>query len=418
MGVCARWGRRLPVTTAVAFAVLLPAISSGGPIAAAAGAPPSAASASGAPLRVRSSSLSQRGRYLVWRLTLAQPFSPSALARAGRSLCLLIERAHGGSIAGQACVIGPARHSRVPRLVYSRVTAHGSGRGHTIRAKMTRSSPRELTAVFLPAHVRAGYAPLRWQVLSALEASACASPRPGAARCFSLVPSRPALLRLHTPEPVGCVAAGPSLVYHGRSHARELALTFDDGPWDDPPTVQFLQVLERAHAVATFFEIGEQIGSYDPTGAIERRMLADGDMIGDHTWSHPDMASLSAGAQRQQLEQTAAAIRHATHGFEPCLWRPPYGDISPSLVSLARSLGLITIMWDVDTRDWTLPGSATIYERAVSGAHDGAIILQHFGGGPRSQTLAALPHEISTLRHEGYRLVTVAQLLGLRLIYK
>jgi peptidoglycan/xylan/chitin deacetylase (PgdA/CDA1 family) len=86
-------------------------------------------------------------------------------------------------------------------------------------------------------------------------------------------------------------------------------------------------------------------------------------------------------------------------------------------VGLARSLGMITVNWDVDTVDWSTPGTGTIYQRAVA-ARSGSIILEHFGGGPRYQTLAALPQEITTLRNRGYRFVTVSELLGLRLIYK
>jgi peptidoglycan/xylan/chitin deacetylase (PgdA/CDA1 family) len=207
------------------------------------------------------------------------------------------------------------------------------------------------------------------------------------------------------------------LIFNGSRNQREVALTFDDGPWPSPPTSQFLDVLERNHAVATFFEIGEQIRPYDPGGALERRMLADGDMIGNHTWTHPDMRQLSYSSQRQQLEETTAAIKAAS-GFTPCFWRPPYGAFNSGVVSLARSLGMITVNWDVDTQDYTLPGTATIYSRAVSGARNGSIILQHFGGGPRYETLAAVPQEISTLRKRGYRFVTIAELLGLRVIYK
>ncbi len=147
-------------------------------------------------------------------------------------------------------------------------------------------------------------------------------------------------------------------------------------------------------------------------------MLADGDMIGDHTWSHPDMPKLRVRQQRAQLLGAAAAIKKATGGFTPCLWRPPYGDVKPSLVSLARSLGFLTIMWDVDPRDWALPGVNAIYSNVVSHAHDGAIVIQHFGGGPRYQTLAALPREIDALRAKGYKFVTVTQLLGLQLLYR
>ena len=82
------------------------------------------------------------------------------------------------------------------------------------------------------------------------------------------------------------------------------------------------------------------------------------------------------------------------------------------------ALGFTTIQWDVDTVDWSRPGTATIERRAIGGAHPGAIILQHDGGGDRSETLAALPDEITTLEREGYHFVTVTQLLGQKLIYK
>ena len=93
-----------------------------------------------------------------------------------------------------------------------------------------------------------------------------------------------------------------------------IALTFDDGPWYDTP--QFLHILEHYHVHATFFEIGEQISTYGQGGAIERRMLADGDMVGDHTWSHPNVAAGGSFA-RNQIQEAAAAISQATHGFYP-----------------------------------------------------------------------------------------------------
>ena len=195
------------------------------------------------------------------------------------------------------------------------------------------------------------------------------------------------------------------------------ALAFDDGPSGQPPTIDFLRLLEREHAVATFFEIGDQISTYDRSGAIERRMLADGDMIGDHTWTHPDITGLSAAEQRSELELAADAIRRAT-GFTTCFWRPPYGDQDASVDAVARSLGMLTIVWNDDPRDWALPGSAAIDSVAVSEAHDGSILEEHFGGGPRYETLEALPEEIDWFRAHGYRLVTVAQMLGLRLLYK
>jgi peptidoglycan-N-acetylglucosamine deacetylase len=369
------------------------------------------------PLPVRSASLSQDGLDVVWRLKLAQPFSPGALARDGRTLCLLIERAGNGSVAGNACLTGPARGSRAPRLIYRPITRQGPGKGRVMEARIGRSSTSDLTARFEPSQVGIAYNPLRWQVISTLRPPACEPPVPDRVGCYVLYPAKPSLVKLHTPLPVSCQPGGSSLIYNGSRNQHEVALTFDDGPWPTPPTSQFLDVLERNHAVATFFEIGDQIGSYDPGGKLERRMLADGDMIGNHTWNHPDMTRISSGSQQQELAQTQSAIKSSS-GFTPCLWRPPYGAVNSGLVSLARSMGLITVVWDVDTQDWALPGTATIYQRAVSGARNGSIILQHFGGGPRYETLAAVPQEIATLRQRGYRFVTVAELLGLRLIYK
>ncbi|HTX32262.1 MAG TPA: polysaccharide deacetylase family protein [Solirubrobacteraceae bacterium] len=370
------------------------------------------------PLPIQVASLVQNGHQIVWQVEMTQPFSPGALARAHRALCLLLEPPRSDAVTGEVCLAGPAKRSSQPRLLYSKVSGHHSGPQQPLLATVARTSSRELSASFLPSAVGLGYSDLRWQAVSSLRASACAPPAPGGGSCFSAYPSRPALLKLHVPVLSGCVASGPSLVYHGPLKGREIALTFDDGPWSDPPTIDFVHVLAAAHVPATFFEIGRQIPLYDPTGSVERKMLADGDMIGDHSWSHPDVAALSPAGQRAQLLDAVDAIRHATRGFTPCLWRPPYGDISPSLIKLARSLGLVTVMWNVDPRDWALPGVNAIYDDVIANAHPGDIVIQHFGGGPREETLAALPREIATLRRRGYQFVTVAQMLGLKLVYR
>ena len=79
-----------------------------------------------------------------------------------------------------------------------------------------------------------------------------------------------------------------------------------------PTRVDFVNELARLHVPATFFEIGEHIPTYDPGGTVEKQMLADGDMIGDHTWSHPDLEGLSPFQQRQQISDAAAEIKRAT----------------------------------------------------------------------------------------------------------
>jgi peptidoglycan/xylan/chitin deacetylase (PgdA/CDA1 family) len=194
-----------------------------------------------------------------------------------------------------------------------------------------------------------------------------------------------------------------------------VALTFDDGPWPDTP--QFLRILEREHVPATFFEIGDQIATYGERGRIARRMLSDGDIVGDHTWSHANVAGDGPFAA-DQISRTSATIRAATRGFRPCLFRAPYGAVSGSLIVEARRMGFTTIQWDVDPHDWSRPGSDAIYRNVISDAHNGAIVIQHDGGGDRSETVAALPREIQTLRHRGFTFVTVAELLGQKLQYR
>jgi peptidoglycan/xylan/chitin deacetylase (PgdA/CDA1 family) len=365
------------------------------------------------PLKVLHASVSQSGREVTWTVQISQPFSLRALHRDHRTLCLLLEHRRGG-VSGQLCLAGPRRRGSHPRVTFS-VIEHGTpGRAHFISASISRSSASEAAISFLPASIGLTYGNFRWQVRSTLAAPPCASLARGG-ECTLLMPRRPALARLHTPQVVGCVNRGAEFVGHGPATGRMIALTFDDGPWYD--TDQFLDILERYRVPATFFEIGDQVSEYGQGGAVERRMLADGDMIGDHTWNHPDVARGGSFA-RSEISRTAAAIRGATHGFQPCLFRAPYGDVSPALFSVARSLGFKVIQWDIDPRDWARPGVAAIYDNVVHNAHPGAIIIQHDGGGNRSETIAALPEEIRTLKRRGYHFVTITQMFGMRLIYR
>jgi peptidoglycan-N-acetylglucosamine deacetylase len=394
------------VTTVVALAVAVLAAGSAGASAGPTRPAP-------APLVVAATSLVQSGQQIVWTLHAGQPFSPATFARGDRTLCLLLERFSNGSVAAQLCVTGTAR---APALSYMTISARGPGRARTIRATVTISRSRDLRAGFAAAQARLAYKPLRWQVISTLRSPACLRRHHNRDGCVALLPRVPTLLRLHPPRLVGCMATGPRLVSFGTTRQRVIALTFDDGP--SPYTPQLLTLLEQEHVPATFFETGKWIGPYGQKGAIERRMLADGDMIGDHTWDHRDVTRMTTAAAIQEITRTAAAIRAATGGFQPCLFRAPYGHVSPAAVGLARYLGFTTIGWNVDPRDWARPGVAAIAGNVVANARPGAIVIQHDGGGDRSQTLAAVRIEIDSLKADGYSFATVTDLLGLRLIYK
>jgi peptidoglycan/xylan/chitin deacetylase (PgdA/CDA1 family) len=189
----------------------------------------------------------------------------------------------------------------------------------------------------------------------------------------------------------------------------EVALTFDDGP-TPYSTPAILDALEKAHAPATFFVMGQYARQWP---ALIQREWADGFTIGLHTWDHPMMTRISPDAQRYQFAASFQAIRDAI-GSKACLWfwRPPYGDLNGAVVNTAQSLGLTTITWDDDTVDWSRPGTDQIVATALAEARPGAIILMHDGPAQRTETAAAIPRILAGLKARGLTPVTVPQLLA------
>jgi peptidoglycan/xylan/chitin deacetylase (PgdA/CDA1 family) len=232
---------------------------------------------------------------------------------------------------------------------------------------------------------------------------------PGVAPPPGVLVRAPAKTRRSLYRVVGCRSRGSLAYLHGPDR-REVAIGFDDGP--APDTGAFVTMLERSHAQATFFMIGKQVnGAYRATLLRE---LRNGDVLGDHTFTHPDLEL--SGEVRGQLQRTISAIRALTD-YSPCVFRPPYGDYDRSIIQTARSLGLATVLWNVDPSDYALPGTKAIEQRVLAQVQPGSIIISHDGGGPRGQTLAAYPAIIVALRSRGYRIVTIPQLLGFRPVF-
>jgi peptidoglycan-N-acetylglucosamine deacetylase len=226
----------------------------------------------------------------------------------------------------------------------------------------------------------------------------------------STAPAGPATQRLIALyRVVGCRSRGDLAYRHGPPR-REVAIGFDDGP--SPDTAAFVRMLERGHAQATFFMIGQQVSA--PYRATLLRELRDGDVLGDHTFTHADLTR--TGLVSAQLERTIGAIRSLT-GYTPCVFRPPYGAYDGSVVHVARSMGLATVLWNVDPSDYVQPGTRQIERRVLAQIRPGSIIISHDGGGPRGQTLAAYPSIIAALQRRGYRIVTIPELLGFRPVY-
>jgi peptidoglycan/xylan/chitin deacetylase (PgdA/CDA1 family) len=205
--------------------------------------------------------------------------------------------------------------------------------------------------------------------------------------------------------PTGCGDGGASFRTHGGRGRKRIAIGFDDGPSDY--TQRVLRVLRRFDSHATFFEIGQET---DGRAEVMKKILAQGNEIGNHSLHHE--SDPSSGS----LHETNRLIREAT-GFEPCDFRPPGGEVNPGLVSRARAEHMVTVNWDVDPRDWASPGTAAIASNVIHNAHNGSIVVMHDGGGPRSQTIAALPAILSHFKHRGYEFVTVNELLGNEFLY-
>jgi cellulose synthase/poly-beta-1,6-N-acetylglucosamine synthase-like glycosyltransferase/peptidoglycan/xylan/chitin deacetylase (PgdA/CDA1 family)/spore germination protein YaaH len=207
----------------------------------------------------------------------------------------------------------------------------------------------------------------------------------------------------------------------GASDPKKIAITFDDGP-DPDWTPPILDVLERKHAPATFFVIGENALEHPE---ILRRVVEDGNEVGNHSYTHPNLAEVSPLGIRLELNATQRLIEAYT-GRSTRLFRAPYfGDAEPTTAdellpaALAQQRGYTIVGLHVDPGDWRTPGVQAIVDKAVQQVHAGSaersgnIILLHDGGGRREQTIAALPLIIDRLRADGYRFVTVSQLAGL-----
>ena len=226
-------------------------------------------------------------------------------------------------------------------------------------------------------------------------------------------------------------AGVPSVVSHGgpvidaRGHRpttfrppdHVIALTFDDGP-DPAWTPQVLDVLAQFHVRATFFVVGSHVARYP---ALARRIVDEGQQIGVHTFSHPDLDSIPTWRRTLEYSQTQMAIAGAT-GVKTSLLRPPYSS-SPNAVSGAdwavmqqiAAQGYLTVLENEDSDDWARPGVSRILTNATPRDGQGAIVLMHDAGGNRAETIAALRRYIPAMQADGYTFDTVAQAIGARL---
>lgn len=205
------------------------------------------------------------------------------------------------------------------------------------------------------------------------------------------------------PTPHPTPRAPARIVYGIQTKRPVLALTFDDGP-DPTWTPQVLAILKQRHVPATFFMVGKMVRAHPKFAQMVKTAHFP---IGNHTWSHPRKPR----EPQAELERTDAILQ-TTLGIKTTLFRPPYGIMDNGLARVALSRGQDVIDWNSLGADWDHHATArSIASKVLRGAKTGGITLLHDGGGNRSQTVAALPYIIETLRRRGYRFVTVPELL-------
>lgn len=182
-----------------------------------------------------------------------------------------------------------------------------------------------------------------------------------------------------------------------------VALTFDDGP--GPFTPKLLDILRDRNTKATFFLIG---GKLPGDFGVVRRMAADGHEIGNHSVHHFEMTHLSRPSTFMEWYLTSRMLESII-GYRPTIARPPYGAANNVTHEEMARVGMASILWSVDPRDWADKDSELVCNRVVDDAHPGAILLLH---DIHPTSVDATPCIIDRLTEQGYQFTTVTELLG------
>ncbi len=219
--------------------------------------------------------------------------------------------------------------------------------------------------------------------------------------------------------PASCSVKQPAGTKVDCSKVSCVAFTFDDGP-HPIHTGRILDVLKRHNARATFFVVGTNVVRYP---ALIRREIAEGHLVGSHSWDHPDLATLDFDALRSQLAQTDVAIANAL-GFQAGsatpsgMWasgsmlrtrymRPPYGSADAEVYSVLGQRGQTAVLWNIDTVDWKHKDAVLSTNNVLNGIQPGAIVLWHDIQPAAENALDGL---MTTLEQQGYHFVTVEEL--------
>ena len=200
-------------------------------------------------------------------------------------------------------------------------------------------------------------------------------------------------------------------IYRQNPAAKQIALTFDDGP-DNQYTPQILKVLKEYNIQATFFLLGKLSKQYPE---VTKQIIKEGHTSGNHSWSHADLSTLNKTELARELNDTEKQLAKITR-YRTKLLRPPYGKVSDDLLAKLDETDYEIIHWSIDSLDWKANNKQEILDRVLPNIQQGAIILFHSAGGPTqdlTSTVKALPTIIEAIQEQGIELVTVDELLSL-----
>lgn len=204
-------------------------------------------------------------------------------------------------------------------------------------------------------------------------------------------------------------AASSTYVTKGSTTSKVVALTFDDGS-DGTNINKILDVLSAHNVKATFFLTGSGAKNH-PTWI--NNISAKGHQLGNHSYSHPDFTKISAAKIKSELATTETTIKEITGKSTKPIFRAPFGASNSTVLKTVGEAGYThTIQWNIDTVDWKGVSSTQITNKVLNNIVPGSIILMHTGAGA-SGTPGALPGMISKLKAQGYKFVTVSELLKL-----
>ncbi|EJS67801.1 polysaccharide deacetylase family protein [Bacillus cereus] len=194
--------------------------------------------------------------------------------------------------------------------------------------------------------------------------------------------------------------------FSGPYNKAEVALTFDDGP-DLVFTPKILDKLKQHNVKATFFLLGENAEKFPN---VVKRIANEGHVIGNHTYSHPNLAKVNEAEYRNQIIKTEEILKGLA-GYAPKFIRPPYGEILENQLKWATEQNFMIVQWSVDTVDWKGVSADTITNNVLGNSFPGSVILQHSTpGGHLQGSVDALDKIIPQLKTKGARFVTLSSM--------